>query len=213
MSDEKALPTDTPTTYRESLRAAVIAKAGAILAEEGLEAVQARRVAREAGCAVGTLYNLFGDIDGLVLALNAATLAMLGEVVQREGAALAGLPLRDRLAGLALAYVRFALAHQRRWEAVFKHRLPPEREAPSSYLEDQARLIAVIEAAIAREVPEPDRRATTARALFGAVHGIVALALDNRLGGRMRDELELQVGIIVGLTARGLEAGRYPGTA
>jgi AcrR family transcriptional regulator len=193
------------TGYRETLRGEIIAKAGALIEGEGLPALQARRIAREAGCAVGTLYNLFGDIDGLVIAVNAETLGMLGTAIGELGGGLEALSLDERLTRLAMAYVDFALSHQRRWEAVFDHRLPPGREAPISYLEDQNRLLGVIEAAIGDWVPEGDgRRGLAARALFGSVHGIVALALDNRLGGRSHAELQQQVKLIVTLAARGL---------
>ena len=194
--------------YRETLRREIVAKAGDLIAEEGLPALQARRIAREAECAVGTLYNLFGDIDGLVIAVNAQTLAMLGNAIGSAGGTLGDLPLEARLAQLAMAYVDFALSHQRRWEAVFEHRLPDGRKAPASYIEDQNALLGVIEAAIAEWVPETDgERGITARALFGAVHGIVALALDNRLGGRSLAELEQQARLIVKLAAIGLKAG------
>lgn len=196
------------TSFRESLRGEIVARAAAIIAAEGLGAVQARRIAREAGCAVGTIYNLFGDIDGLVIAVNATTLAMLGEAVQAAGQNIGDLTLDLRLSRLALAYMHFALDHTRRWEAVFKHRVMEGREVPASYLEDQSRLLALIETALGDAIPDAGRRGATARALFGAVHGIVALALDNRLGGRLKGELEEQVRRIVGLAARGIEAER-----
>ena len=55
-------------------------------------------------------------------------------------------------------------------------------------------------------MPQGEKRAKMARALFGAVHGIVALALDNRLGGRLREEIEEQVRFIVDIAARGIAA-------
>ncbi|MDX2155728.1 MAG: TetR/AcrR family transcriptional regulator [Hyphomicrobiaceae bacterium] len=197
--------------YRETLRAQSVALAGAILEREGVEAVQARRIAREAGCSVGTLYNLFGDIDGLLIAVNAATLELLGSAVRTEGEALAGEPLDAQLTGLALAYMRFALTHRQRWEAVFKHRMKEGREVPKSYVEDQDRLLGVIASALGGIVPDDTCRMATARGLFGAVHGIVALALDNRLGGRLGEELEAQLRRIVKILASGLEAMKANG--
>lgn len=201
------------TSFRESLRGDIVARAAAITAAEGLAGVQARRIAREAGCAVGTIYNVFGDIDGLIIAVNASTLAMLGEAVRVAGSDIDGLPLEQRLSRLALAYVHFALLHTRRWEAVFKHRVMDGREVPASYLEDQTRLLALIEAALGDSIPDANLRAATARALFGAVHGIVALALDNRLGGRLKSELDDQVRRIVSLAARGIEQEQTPSAA
>lgn len=198
--------TEPQLTFRSTTQQRLLACAATLLEAEGLAAVQARRVARDADCAVGTLYNVFGDIDGLLLAVNAETLGMLGEAVRAGAADVAGLDLRQQLAGLATVYMRFALANRHRWEAVFKHRLPAGREAPASYLEDQARLLAVIEGPLAAVLPDSERRAAAARALFGAVHGIVALALDDRLGGQLKRELEAQLDFITDVTARGLMA-------
>lgn len=198
----------TTSPYRERLRRDIAASAAVLLEAEGFSAIQARRIAQEAGCSVGTIYNLFGDIDGVLIAVNTQTLAMLGDAVGENGSALAGRPLRDRLIGLGLAYTRFATANQRRWEAVFKHQVTAGREVPPSYLADQDRLIAVIETALgpADQLGGLHRRAMLARSLFGAVHGIVALALDNRIGGRIRADLEAHVITILDLAATGLEA-------
>jgi AcrR family transcriptional regulator len=198
----KALMVDP--SFRSNLREEIIAKAGALIETEGLEAVQARRIAREAGCAVGTVYNLFGDIDGLIVAINATTLDMLGGAISAEAESLHDGTLEQRLSRLAMTYVGFALKQRRRWEAVFKHRLPDGREVPTSYIADQNRLLGVIETVIASHIENPEHLRRVARALFGAVHGIVALALDRRLGDRPQSELEIEIGIIVSLVARGL---------
>ncbi len=198
--------TEPVSSKRLAAQPRLLARATAILEREGLEAVQARRVAAEAECSVGTLYNVFGDIDGLIVAVNAETLGMLGEAVRAGADASAGQGLGGQMHALATAYMRFALDNRRRWEAVFKHRMPSGRPVPPSYLEDQARLLAVIEIVLAEVLPDRERRSAAARALFGAVHGIVALALDDRLGGQMMRELEAQLAFIVDVAARGLVA-------
>ncbi|MEZ5855848.1 MAG: TetR/AcrR family transcriptional regulator [Hyphomicrobiaceae bacterium] len=194
--------------YRNRLRADVIEKASQILVQEGLEAVQARRIAAAAECSVGTLYNLFGDIDGLMLAVNAATLARLGERVVAASGDMHGVPLVERLMRLARAYMQFAVENHARWDAVFRHRLRPGKEVPQSYVDDQQRLLGVIAKALADTLDDETQRMATARTLFGAVHGIVVLALDNRLGGSLRHELDQQLERIVRLAADGLEAER-----
>ena len=202
----------TEPKYRDRLREEILVLADRLLETEGLDALQARRIAKAADCSVGTLYNIFDDIDGLIIAANSRTLAAMGQALEDalEGALEAAsgatglLPVRDRLMTLAIAYMRFALENQSRWEAVFKHRRPAGAEVPPSYLEDQARLLSLIEGAIGGMVAAPEQRAKTGRALFGAVHGIIALALDNRLGGQLFVELEEQVRFIVDIVARGL---------
>ena len=194
--------------FRDRLREEILALAGRLLETKGLDALQARRIAKAADCSVGTIYNIFGDIDGLILAANSRTLAAMGRALVAALDEARQLPVRDRLMALAIAYMHFALENQSQWEAVFKHRRPPGAEIPPAYLEDQARLLALIEGVIGEIVPITEARAKTARALFGAVHGIVALALDNRLGGRMRAEIEDQVRFIVDIVAHGLPKSR-----
>ena len=190
--------------YRDRLREKILVLADGILETEGLDALQARRIAKEADCSVGTVYNIFGDIDGLIVAANSRTLGAMRRSLSKALDDAGGLPVKDRLMALAVAYMRFALENQSLWEAVFKHRRASGAEVPPSYLEDQGRLLALIESVTGDIIKAPGQRAKSARALFGAVHGIVALALDNRLGGQLLAEIEEQVRFIVDIVARGL---------
>ena len=194
----------TGPRYRDRLREEILTLTARLLETEGLDAVQARRIARDADCSVGTIYNIFGDIDGLIVAANSRTLAAMGRSLGAARNTATALPVRDQLMQLAIAYLQFALENQLSWEAVFKYRWSPGSEIPATYLDEQARLLALIENAIERLIPQAEQRARIARALFGAVHGIIALALDNRLGGRLRPEIEDQVRFIVDIVARGL---------
>lgn len=201
---------NTEPKYRQRLREEILLLADRLLETEGLDALQARRIAKEADCSVGTIYNIFGDIDGLIVAANSRTLSAMGQAL-RQALEAAGAPsVREGLLTLAIAYMRFALENQPRWEAVFKYRRPQGSEVPASYLKDQAQLLALIETTIGGLIEAPEHRAKTARALFGAVHGIVALALDNRLGGQLRVEIEDQVRFIVDIVARGLPQAVTP---
>ena len=194
----------TGPKYRDRLREEILTLSARLLETEGLDALQARRIAKDADCSIGTIYNIFGDIDGLIIAANGRTLAAMGRSLATALDTAQALPVRDQLMQLAIAYMQFALENQLPWQAVFKYRWSPGVEIPASYLGEQARLLALIEGVIGRLIPQAERRARTARALFGAVHGIVALALDNRLGGRLRPEIEEQVRFIVDIVVRGL---------
>src|SRR5262252_7843764 len=97
---------------RARLRDALVTAAEAAIAEQGLDALRARSLAEEAGCAVGAIYNVVEDLDDLVLLVNARTLEALerdlsaadraGEPAQEPNAAIA------RLVRMALAYLDFA---------------------------------------------------------------------------------------------------------
>jgi AcrR family transcriptional regulator len=188
--------------YRERLKADTIAIARRILATDGLAALQARRIAKEAGCSVGTIYNLYANLDDLIIVANAGTLEDLGVVLSRELDASADREFGDRLVGLALAYLNFAIDQETSWRAVFEHHLQPGDTVPEWYRDRQAELFAIVERLLAEAVPEAHRRRVAARALFSAVHGIVSIALDQKLGSFDRQDTEEQIRYLVGSAAR-----------
>jgi AcrR family transcriptional regulator len=192
--------------YREKLKTAMLSIAARVLEAEGLEGLQARRVAREAGCSVGTLYNIFESLDDLIIVANARTLDDLGRalIVARDASGQA--PLESRLQALALAYLRFAIVHEKSWRAVFEHHMTSGQPVPGWYREAQAKQFGLVEEVLRDVMPESKTRWRAARALFSAVHGIVALALDRKLGAFDPAETEAQVRLILTAAAHGLAA-------
>ena len=189
---------------RDALRTVILARAGAIVANEGLVAVQARRIAAEGNCSVGTLYNIFGDRDGLILSINRETLTAMGESLEAARAAARTGQLEARLIALALAYTRFALDNLNRWLAVFEFRLPDNTPLPQDYEALRARLLGLLEETIGDDVPQTLERQTAARALFGAAHGILHLAVNNRLSDFDPDAVEREIRFIVKAAAAGM---------
>ncbi len=194
--------------YRARLHGDILAIAKTRVAKDGLGSLQARRIAAEAKCSVGSLYNVFGDIDGLILAVNIATVAELGQALKANVDATRGQPSDARLVSLALAYMRFALDHLNSWKAVFEHRLPDHTEVPPGYRSDQARLLSLIETIIASEIADGRLRARAGRALFAAVHGNIALSVDNKLATFSEAELSEEITFIVRAAGNGLRAAR-----
>lgn len=199
------MTTAEPDTFRDRLRVALLNAADRVVANEGLSAVQARRLAQAANCSVGTLYNIFGDIDGLILAVNERTLGDLGRILNAAATRSASADTVTRLMALASAYLDFATANQLRWRAVFEHRLPDDKAAPESYREDRRRLLALIEAQLVAAIPDATKRLDAAHALFSAVHGIVVLSIDGKLTAFDPAHCERQIRFIVENVMRGLE--------
>lgn len=192
-------------TPRPELRQTMLGIAESILEREGLAAVQARRIATEAGCSVGTVYNAFGNIDELILRANANTLQHLGVLLQAAGVGAAGHPLEQRLLALALAYLDFAAQHKRRWKAVFEHVMSDSRSVPAWYREGQVGLFSKLAAALPASMT-PEDRAVAAQMLFSAAHGIVVLALDRKLVDSFDPyQTEQQLRLFVSLAALGLD--------
>lgn len=203
---------DVQQPYRQRLETRMIDIAERVIVAEGIAAMQARRVAMEADCSVGTLYNVFGGLDGLVVAVNMRTLAVLGEKLAATARGAEHGTLEQQLMALALAYRDFAVEQNWRWRALFEHKMEPGKSVPDTYREAQASLFALVEASLRGVIANEVERFSAARALFSAVHGIVTLALDNKLGGQDEAETERQVGFIVRAVARGL-AGRATSSA
>ena len=192
-----------------ALRERLIDVAERIIAANGLAGLRARDLAREAGCAVGTIYNVFEHLDELILCVGLRTLAMLDTAL---GAVRSARPYgstedaADDLVRLALAYLEFAAEHTVRWRALFEHRMSEARPLPQWFVEQQHALFAQVERPLVTLLPEldPDARRTLARTLFSAVHGIVALGLEEKLESLPFPDLRDQLAA----TVRAIMAGR-----
>lgn len=205
-----------PQRRRAVLRRDLTRYAIDLVGREGLSALQARRLAGLAGCSVGAIYNVFPDLDDLILTANADTLE---RVAGHERAALAALPPcatpAERLLALALAYVEFAHANEMAWRALFEYRVSTHKAYPDWYAAIQAEAFATIEKVIVGAEGRPSLAgeeagrdvAMVARTLWAAVHGIVLTGMDSRQGQHSRAEIEAQVRLLVLAAARGLRSG------
>ncbi len=185
-----------------------LAAAREIAEAEGLRGLTARRIAGRIGYSVGTLYNLFEDLDELIFRLHVTTLDALHEACALSPRT--GEPETD-LRALGQAYIGFTGEHPRLWNLLFEHRLPEGRPLPEWYLEKVARLLALVEAAIAPLFP-PGReveRLHSARVLWSSLHGMCSVASAGRLGeaeslAAMADSLATNY--VAGLRQRKLDA-------
>jgi len=194
--------------HREELRDALIAAATRTISERGHQALRARELATEVGCSVGSIYNVFPDIDALVLAVKGQTLDRLqAEVLRRLGPFEPRAPAeaRNRFLALGKVYIQFAHDNWRLWSSAFEH-ASPNSPALDAYMQRLDVILTNIEAPLGALLPgidEPQRR-LLARALFGSVHGVVTLGLDQKLGAISLDELRWQVETVLSATLNGL---------
>jgi AcrR family transcriptional regulator len=206
----------TKTAARHAdLRERLVAAGREAVAQGGLNALKARDLAAAAGCAVGAIYTVFDDLDELVLRIGADTLAALERALAPPAEAAEANPV-DELLRLSRGYLEFARACEKPWRALFEHRLGG-RAVPAWFLEDQDRLFALIEAPLARLLPnEPvASRAQLARALFSAVHGVVSLGLEEKLSPTPQRALDAALERLTRALAEGLAAergGQSPGS-
>ncbi len=176
---------------REELTQLTLSAARGIVEREGLRALTARAVAREIGYSVGTIYNLYDNIDDLIVHLAA-------NVLDDLHAAMVPLPggdVEDTLIGLARRYLAFTRANQRLWNVLFEHSRDADGELPEWYFDRIGALMGLIEELLC-PLYGPDHaieRARSARVLWAGVHGIAMLAATGRLANITAEGVDAMV--------------------
>jgi len=165
---------------REELHKMALKAAHQLAERDGLRGLKARQIARNIGYTIGTFYNLFDDLDDLIVQINCETLDALYE-------ACAGVPLgdepEDNLQALAACYIQFTRDHTKLWNVLFEHQLPDGRELPEIYLKKIMELMTLVERALSPlfDKGEEAERMQAARALWSSLYGICALEGANKL--------------------------------
>ena len=193
-----------PRTKKEDLKTRLVAAGTELIRDQGLKGLRARDIAERAGAALGGLYTVFSDLDGLILAVNSGTLKKLETALETAIAPRAG--IEETFLNLSLAYLRFALAEKNLWAALFEHRMPEGVAVPDWHLAEHAFLIGLIAAPMAARMPDASGEdvAIRARTFFSAVHGVIAISLEGRFVGITPERLEQEVAALAGILARSL---------
>jgi AcrR family transcriptional regulator len=173
-----------------------------MIASKGLRSLKIRDVANAADCSIGSIYNEFGDFDGVILTVNR-------ETVQALDARLSAVPDRDpveQLHGLADGYLGFASEHANLLRALFEHRMEDDRPFPDDILQMVMKTFALMHEPMVRLLPDRDpvEVALLARMMFSAVHGIISLGLEERLVAVPPQSLHRHVSQFVTTHLRGL---------
>jgi AcrR family transcriptional regulator len=193
---------------RAKLREALIEAAERAIAAKGLGGLKTRELAQEIGVANGGVYNLVEDVDELILRVGSRTLARLDASLSLAEIGGSSTP-REMLVRIAVAYCDFAAENLELWRALFEHRMQPGKPVPEWAISEQMELFRHIYKPLAGLFPQrpPAQLGVTARSLFSAVHGMVALGLEQKLIAvplpALRNEIAtLTRAMVDGLTAK-----------
>lgn len=153
---------------REELRDLILQAGEDLIAERGLSGFSAREVAKRVGYTIGTIHNVFGNVDGLITAINTRTFELWAETLEARLAQADA----DRIAALVSAYFAFAQANPLRWPAIYEHRPAPETIS-FEQAEVRQRLMRIVVREVATALGRaPDEAiGTLARSLVATVHG------------------------------------------
>ncbi|OFJ52906.1 TetR/AcrR family transcriptional regulator [Mycolicibacterium grossiae] len=140
-----------------------------VLDRDGTAGVTIRAVAGAAEVAPMSVYNRFGNKDGLLVALATRALDELAKAIATpDGAA-----PEDRFRRACRAYRRFALAHPARYALIFAAGSPLSDQA--SPVAQQGRSVFGILVDLIRGIGAPADATESAQAAWSAIHGSISI--------------------------------------
>jgi AcrR family transcriptional regulator len=168
---------------REELREIAVAAGHRHMEEVGFAHFSAREVAKRIGYSIGTIYNVFGSYDALILAINGRTLALWRDHLERRLAQSAGSAETGRAVRLKqaiTAYFEFAEKHRHAWAAIYDFRLPEDTAPPESYQNQVRAIFEIVIAEVRHALPleRQDRAEALTRSLLATVHGHCVFAMN-----------------------------------
>lgn len=154
---------------RKELETMLIVEGHKHMADVGFARFSAREVAKRIGYSIGTLYNVFGSYDQLIIAINTRTFVLwtdyMRDVLERAG--------DDRIRALVEGYFGFARANRNAWMAIYDHHLPPDATMPEEQDLQRGQLTDLVVAEVSAVLPPEcrDGAPRLARSLVATVHG------------------------------------------
>ena len=173
---------------REELHDLALAAAHRIVEENGFRALTARNVADSIGYSPGTLYNLFENIDDLVVQVNGGTLEVLFTALR--GVPSTGQPGVD-VAALCTRYLTFLDQNANLCELLFEYSYAQGYLLPDWYPQKINQGLEILGAALSPIFPDGrgKEKSDAARTLWASLQGICSLSKNGKLdvvGGQSR---------------------------
>jgi AcrR family transcriptional regulator len=164
----------------EELRELILEASTDLISGGGLSGLSAREIARRIDYSPGTLYNVFENLDDLVLTIEGRLIDGLAaelDSVPRQGG-----PMEQALA-MGRAYLAYTSKQPKLWNLLFEHHLPAGRDVPVWYQQKLDAVMHRVEAVVAPMMPGSTRDEITrsAHVLWAGVHGITSLATADKL--------------------------------
>ncbi len=196
----------------QELHSTILRVATEIIKAEGMSSLSTRKIAKEIGCAVGTIYNVFSNLDEIILTINATTIAklesqLLNEAQREEDPFLA-------VIGLARAYVAFSRDNYHLWSLLVDHKLSPGNTLPVWFQEKVASLFLLVSRMVAPLVANDQERADrAARVLWASLHGVCSLAVSGKLDAVKSETADILADSLVRNYLQGLQLQNQAGLA
>jgi AcrR family transcriptional regulator len=159
----------------EELRQLILDASQAIIERSGISGLSAREIARMIGYSPGTLYNVFENLDDILLTLQ---VQLQGRTLENLKRVPIGSDGEQNIRALTEAYVDFALANRRMWNLFLAHSLAVGTKMPAPFQDNIDKMAAIVRKALLPLVSKEsqDKLDDLAWALWTGIHGITAVA-------------------------------------
>ena len=192
---------------RDELQQMAIEAAISILNRDGIHGLSTRKVAKQIGYTVGTLYLVFKNLEELILYVNAATLDELHSALTTAAARQAH--PEARLLAIAHAYLQFAQHNYARWSLLLTHRASDDAALPDWYSHKVRNVFTLVAAPLRELNPELNDAACqqVTHALWSTVHGVCELGLNDKLSLQGEIQAPVLIDAVVKNFLKGLQQG------
>lgn len=190
----------------DELRELILQASTELIEQHGLSGLSAREIAKRIGYSPGTLYNVFADLDDLILTVESRLLDRLAVRLSQVPTVTDAV---QHLCDLAAAYLAFTQEKPRLWNLLFEHHMPSGWQVPASFIAKMEALLDEVEKAIAplTGTSDVERHKRAARVLWASVHGISSLATAEKLSNVTPESASKLVDDLVRTYAAGLKTG------
>jgi AcrR family transcriptional regulator len=164
---------------QKTSREAILKVASDLADAEGLRGVGVRAIAARLNISPGTLYNVVGDIDDIILRVNERTLIRLRDALL--AAIVAGRDAISNVVAVADAYVDFVGDNPRRWSMLIEHSLASDKVLPGWYRETLDQTVATVDELLGPMIPNRGERRRAVAVLWATLEGVASLTASGKL--------------------------------
>jgi AcrR family transcriptional regulator len=164
--------------HHGGLRGALIEAALVILAEQGIEGVSLRALAKATGVTQAAPYSHFRDKDELLAAVAETGFQRLA--LQMAEDATGSATTRDRIEKLVASYIRFAAGNKPLFRTMFSPALAEMKNYPTLAM-TAGKSYALISAALSKRSSQAEDTRFLTVAIWSLCHGLTTLVVDEKI--------------------------------
>lgn len=151
-----------------------------IVENEGYLKLSTRKIATQIGYTVGTLYNIFQNLDDIIIHLNGR---VLDKLIAKMKSNLNKTKCNvETFKKLGLAYANFSAEHFNLWDMLVNYRVDPKTEIPKWYPKKIQELFDILESQLSKVVTNQSAEdlRDDITVMWSSIHGICILSIKGK---------------------------------